>query len=35
MGSSKEKLSALDLAKKVLADCGILKGLLILSISEF
>ncbi len=35
MGSSKEKLSALDLAKKILTEYGSLKNLLDLSISEF
>ena len=35
MGSSKEKLSALDLAKKILAEYGSLKNLLDLSLSEF
>jgi DNA repair protein RadC len=35
MGSSKERFSALDLAKKILADSGSLKNLLELSFSEF
>jgi len=35
MGSSKEKFSALDLAKKILAEYGSLKNLLDLSLSEF
>jgi len=35
VGNSKEKFSALDLAKKIMADCVSLKNLLELSISEF
>ena len=35
MGSSKERISALDLAKKILVNCGSLKNLLDLSLSEF
>ncbi len=35
IGSSKEKFSALDLAKKILAEYGSLKNLLDLSLSEF
>jgi DNA repair protein RadC len=35
VGNSKEKFSALDLAKKMLADSGSLKNLLELSLSEF
>jgi len=35
MGSSKEKFSALDLAKKILTEYGSLKNLLDLSLSEF
>ena len=35
VGNSKERFSALDLAKKILADCGSLKNLLDLSFSEF
>jgi len=35
VGNSKEKFSALDLAKKILAEYGSLKNLLDLSLSEF
>ena len=35
MGSSKERISALDLAKKILTGYGSLKNLLDLSLSEF
>ena len=35
MGNSKEKFSALDLAKKILTEYGSLKNLLDLSLSEF
>jgi len=35
IGSSKEKLSALDLAKKILTEYGSLKNLLDLSLPEF
>ena len=35
VGNSKEKFSALDLAKKILTDSGSLKNLLDLSLSEF
>ncbi len=35
MGSSKEKFSALDLAKKILSEYGSLRNLLDLSLSEF
>ena len=35
MGNSKEKFSALDLAKRILTGCGNLKNLLDLSLSEF
>ena len=35
MGSSKEKFSSLDLAKKILVEYGSLKNLLELSLSEF
>ncbi len=35
IGSRKEKFSALDLAKKILAEYGNLKNLMDLSLSEF